>query len=93
MQFVRGKRQGIDRRIREPNRNLSHDLDRIRMEQEPVSARDLRDPFHRKDDAGFIVGPHGGDDRGLRRERAFQFLQIEIPLAIDTDGCDRTSSF
>ena len=93
MQFVRRKRKGIDGRIREPNRNFSHDLDRIRMEQDAVSARDLRDFFHRKDDAGFIVGPHGGDDRSVWCDGALQFLQVEVPLGIDANRGHQAASF
>ena len=54
----------------------------------PFDRQRFGDLFQRKDDPGFVVRPHHGNNRGVRPDGALQFSEIEAPLLIDLDDGD-----
>ena len=85
MKFVSGQREKANRGIREPDRDFADSLDGIGVKEHALSARDLGDFFHRKKHAGFVIGPHHGNDRRVRPDGVLQFIKIEIPIAVDAE--------
>jgi hypothetical protein len=53
--------------------------------KETPGATDLRDLFHRKQNAGLIVRPHQRNDRGIGPDCFLDFGKIDISILIDAD--------
>ncbi len=68
MKLVSRQCEGVDAEIPERDRDLSHRLYRIRMNQDAPFPADPRNLRHRLQHSGLVVGQHHRDHRGLRLE-------------------------
>ena len=82
VQFVPGDAQKIDLRVVEVDRHLAGRLDRVSVEERSFGVGDPRRLFDRKDGAGFIVGPHDRDDRGVFVDGSLKVREIEPSASV-----------
>jgi seryl-tRNA synthetase len=89
MHFVPAHTEKIDRRRLHVEVNFSHRLHRIRMHQRTGGMCQRDDFMHRREDAGFVVRPHDGNQCGdAGAQQSVQRLQIDPAIRMHWHGHD-----
>ena len=83
MQFVSRQGKHIDLVVGHVDGQFAHGLHRVGVENRATLAHLGRDLFHRKDHAGFIVGPHEADDGRVVAQVFVKIIQVQAPFLVD----------
>ena len=84
VELMTAHREKINGNFFDVNGDFTRDLHGIGMKRGTIFAADFRDLFDGEDGAGFVVGPHNGNERVLRAfELIAQLIKIDLPDRID----------
>jgi hypothetical protein len=88
VKFVSGDREGGDTEDGRIHRDFSKRLDCVGVEKNTAGLANLAYFREGLDDAGFVVGVHEGDKRGVRTDGAFEFRWIDKAGSADAEDRD-----
>ena len=92
MKFVGGKRQKIHPETLDIHFQFAGRLHRVRVAEHAFAVTNGRDFFDGKNNAGFVVGPHHGDNRRVGSNRFFEPVQIKRAVGFDRQECHRVAA-
>ena len=83
--LVPGDGEQVDLHVLDVDRDLTHRLRGVGVEEHLVGAAHLANLFQRLDDSDFVVHRHHRNHRGFRSDRGFEFVEVDQTVGLDRE--------